>query len=79
MTINLDQERVYIACPRCQFPARPFLRQIRYGETVVCGGCKGNLRLVDHMGTFRQAQTKVTRAIEDLARQLSSIKFNLKI
>lgn len=79
MTINLDRERVYIRCPRCNFWARPFLRQIRYRETIVCGGCKSNLRLDDHLGSFRKAQRQVNRTLEDLKEQLGTIKINIRL
>jgi hypothetical protein len=79
MTINLDRERIYIHCPRCHFWARPFLRQIRHRETIVCGGCKANLRLDDHLGSFRKAQKQLNRALEDLEAQLKDITINIRL
>ena len=79
MTINLDRKRVYIRCPRCNFWARPFLRQIRHRETIVCAGCKANLRLDDHLGSFRNAQRQVNRALEDLKAQLGTVNINIRL
>jgi transcription initiation factor IIE alpha subunit len=79
MTINLDRKRVYIHCPRCNFWARPFLRQIRHRETIVCAGCKSNLRLVDHLGSFPKAQRQMNRALEDLKEQLGTININIRL
>ena len=79
MTINLDRERIYIPCPRCNFWARPFLRQIRHRETIVCGGCKANIRLDDHLGGFRKAQRQVNRALKRLEEQLGNIRINIKL
>lgn len=79
MTINLDRERVYIHCPRCNFWARPFLRQIRHRETIVCGGCKANIRLDDYLGSFRKAQRQVNKAMEELEQQLGNLTINIRL
>ena len=79
MTINLDRERIYIHCPRCNFWARPFLRQVRHRETIVCGGCKANIRLDDHLGSFRKAQRQVNRALEEFEAQLRNLTINIKL
>ena len=79
MTLNLDRERIYIHCPCCNFWARPFLRQISHRETIVCGGCKANIRLDDHLGSFRKAQGQVNKALEELEAQLSNITINIKL
>jgi hypothetical protein len=79
MTLNLDGKRIYIHCPRCNFWARPFLRQIRHRETIVCGGCKANIRLDDHLGSFRKAQRQVNKALEELEQQLGNLTINIRL
>jgi len=79
MTINLDRERIYIHCPRCNFWARPFLRQIRHRDIFVCGGCKANIRLDDHLGSFRKAQRQVNKALEALEAKLGDLTINIRI
>ena len=79
MTLSLDRERIYIHCPRCSFYARPFLRQIRLRETIVCGGCKGNIRLDDHLGSFRKAQRRLGIAFSQLADALGSMTINIRL
>lgn len=64
--LNLDQHRIDIECPRCRFPARPFLRDVRACDVIVCGGCKANIRLVDHMGSLRMAERRIEAALDDL-------------
>ncbi len=64
--IDLDQHRIDIECPRCQFPARVFLRQVKVCDVIVCGGCKANVRLEDHMGSFRMAERRIKAAMDDL-------------
>ena len=79
MTINLDRERIYIHCPRCNFWARPFLRQVRHRETIVCGGCKANIRLDDHLGSFHKAQRQLNKAFEELKAQFGNMTINIKL
>ena len=78
MIINLDRKRIYIECPRCNFYARPFLRQVRHRETIICGGCKANIHLVDHLGSYRKSERKVRKALEALTEQLKTITINLR-
>jgi len=64
--IDLDQRRIDIECPRCHYPAGIFLRQVRVCDVIVCGGCKANVRLEDHMGSFRMAERRINTAMDDL-------------
>jgi hypothetical protein len=68
--LNLDRHRIEIECPRCRFPARVFLRQVRLCDVVVCGGCKGNIQLIDHMATFRKANRRIMAAMDSLTSAL---------
>ena len=77
--MNLDRQRIYIKCPRCNFHARPFLRQVRHEDTLICGGCKANIHLIDHIGQYRKAERQVRRAIEDLTAQLGSLNLTIKL
>jgi predicted metal-binding protein len=70
---NLDRERIDVECPRCHFPARVFLRQVRLCDVIVCGGCKGNIQLIDHMATFRKANRRITAALGSLMSALSDL------
>ena len=79
MTLNLDRERIYIQCPRCNFWSRPFLRQIRHRETIICPGCKSNIRLIDHLGSFRKAQGQVNQALEEFEEALGNMRINIKL
>lgn len=78
-TMNLDRERIYIQCPRCNFYARPFLRQVRNQDTLICGGCKSNIHLVDYLGQYRKAERHIRRAIEDLTNSLRNLNITIKI
>jgi transcription initiation factor IIE alpha subunit len=77
--MNLDRERIYIQCPRCHFHARPFLRQVRNQDTLICGGCKSNIHLVDYLGQYRKAERQIRRALEDLTDSLRDLNITIKI
>jgi len=79
MEFNLDRERIYIQCPHCGFHARPFLRQVRHRETIICGGCKSNIRLDDHLGSFRKAQRQISAALDQLASSLGDLNITIKL
>jgi hypothetical protein len=79
MSFNLDRKRIYIRCPRCNFFARPFLRQVRHRETIICSGCKANIRLDDWLGSYRKAERQVRQALNALKAQLGSMTLNLKL
>lgn len=79
MSHRLDQERVYIQCPRCRFYARPFLRQIRRQETIICGGCKANIALIDYLGQYRKAERRMRRALGDLRAKFGRINLTIKL
>ena len=77
--MNIDRQRIYIRCPRCTFYARPFLRQVRHGETVICGGCKSNIRLEDHLGSYLKAQRKLQRALDELTSSLGDMNITIRL
>ncbi len=79
LTSTLARQRMYVSCPRCNFWSRPFLRQIRDRHTIICGGCKGNIQLDDHLGSFWKAQRQLRRALQVLREQLGSITINIKV
>jgi hypothetical protein len=68
--VNLDRERIYVQCPRCNFNARPFLKQVRHQDVLICTGCKANIWLTDYLGQYRTAERRVRKAIEDLTKSL---------
>ena len=78
MLVNLDRQRIYIECPRCAFFARPFLRQVRHRETVICGGCKANLRLDDHLGSYRKAERKLRSALDEINEAFKDLTMTIK-
>lgn len=78
MQVNLDRQPIYIQCPKCGFFARPFLRQVRHRETIICGGCKSNLRLDDHLGSYRKADRQLRHALDELANAFKDLNLTIK-
>ena len=79
MSINLGRHRIVIKCPRCKFPARIFFRQVKHRDVLVCGGCKANIQLVDYLGSYRKAERKVRRAIDELTTSLGNRKITIRL
>jgi hypothetical protein len=44
---------------------------VRICDVIVCGGCKGNIQLIDQMATFRKANRRITAALDSLMSALS--------
>ena len=78
-TMNLDRHRFYLRCPRCNFHARPFFRQVRHQDTLICGGCKANIQLVDYIGQYRKAERQIRRALDNLTEQFRSLNLTIKL
>lgn len=76
--MNLDRKRIYINCPHCNFIARIFLRQVRHQDVIVCGGCKGNVQLKDHMGRLRKAQRQLEQMLSKLEQAMGKIGGKLR-
>ena len=77
--MNLDRELIYVYCPRCNFYARPFLRQIRTQDTLICSGCKANIHLVDYIGQYRKAERQVRQAIEHLTEEIGNLDITISL
>lgn len=79
MSFSLDRKRIYIQYACCNFFARPFLRQVRHKETIICSGCKTNIRLDDWLGSYRKAERQLRQALNALKAQPGNITFDLKL
>lgn len=77
--MNLDRHRIYIQCPRCNFYARPFVRQVRHQDTLICAGCKASIHLIDHIGQYRKAERQIRKALERLREQLRDVNITIKL
>jgi hypothetical protein len=53
---NLDKTAFEVPCPSCKFPNAVSFREARFGLTIPCRGCKGNIRLVPIDGGFGKAK-----------------------
>jgi hypothetical protein len=47
--LDLDGISIDIPCPGCGFCERATMKQIRLQDVIICGGCKANIHLSDHM------------------------------
>jgi len=68
---DLDCAIIPTQCPKCSFYNDVSARQVRLNDVVICRGCKGNVQLVDYMGTVSNAREALRKGLEDLAGSLS--------
>jgi hypothetical protein len=58
---NLDKSSLEVPCPSCKFPNAVTVREMRFGLTIPCRGCKRNIRLVPMDG----GMTKAKKMLDD--------------
>ena len=75
---NIEEQKINISCPECSFENSVTLKQVKNQESVVCGGCKRSIKLVDKNGSVRKATEDIKRGFDELERSLEKLK-NIKI
>jgi hypothetical protein len=73
-SFDIDLHEVDIECPRCHFSNPIWIRQARLRDTIICRGCKSNIRLDDGMNTVRKARNQFLRQMKEIQSQID--KFN---
>ena len=71
---SFDKRVIEVDCPLCKFPNAVSLREVRFGLTIPCRGCKRSIRLVPMDGGL----AKVQRAIDNFVLGLPK-KINIEI
>lgn len=56
---DLDRRSIEVQCEHCHLSTPAFLREVRLGNVIICRGCKTNIRLVDHLGSYQRARRKL--------------------
>lgn len=72
--LDIDSHEVDIECPRCRFSNPIWIKQARLRDTIICRGCKSNIRLDDGMNTVRKARNQFLRQMKEIRSQIE--KFN---
>lgn len=74
--LNLYKAQLEVPCPRCEFPNIVSIREIRFGLTVLCRGCKIRIRLEPADGGARKAK----RLLDDFQQAMSqTINLTIKL
>lgn len=77
--LNIDGFETDAACPRCGFHNSFSLVQVRVRDVIICRGCHCNIRLEDHLNSYRKARASMNRALGDLENSLKSLGGVIKI
>lgn len=77
--IDFDKHGIDIRCPECSFYNPIWLKQARLRDTIICRGCKANIRLDDQMNETRKAIKSIRRALIELEETLKEMSFGIRI
>lgn len=72
MSFDFGKYELDVKCPNCGFFNPIYLRQVQLRDVIICRGCKGNIRLDDHMNQTKKIIRELRRAVGDLERTLRS-------
>lgn len=78
-TVNFSRHTFEFECPSCSFYNSATLGQARVRDAVICRGCKGVIRLDDHMNECRLALRRVRATLQNLQNSLKSLKIEIKL
>ena len=70
--LDLGKYELDVKCPNCHFYNPIYLRQAQLREVIICRGCKGSIRLDDHMNQTKKMLRDLRRAVDDFERTLRS-------
>ena len=68
---NLDKSVIELPCPLCKFPNAVMVREVRFGLTIPCRGCKGRIRLVPMDGGLAKAKRSLENLIADFPKTIN--------
>jgi hypothetical protein len=68
--VSFSKSVVEVPCPSCKFPNAVTLREVRFGLTIPCRGCKGSIRLVPVDGRLRKAERAIENMLDGLPKKI---------
>lgn len=71
--MDIDSHEVDIECPQCGFYNPIWIKQARLRDTIICRGCKNNIRLDDSMNTVRKVRNMLMKAFRELEAEIEKI------
>lgn len=60
---DLSRHWLSVSCPQCRLEARVQFRDVEFKRSIVCRGCKSNLKLFDAWDSFRKTRLQLERQI----------------
>lgn len=77
--IDFNKHEIEIQCPECSFYNPIWLKQARLRDTVICRGCKANIRLDDQMNETRKAIRSIRRAMSEFGETLKGLSIEIRL
>jgi peptide subunit release factor 1 (eRF1) len=78
--LDFDKLTVTFDCPKCGFPNEATTREFGDGTTIICRGCKEDIRLGDKDGSVKKAKKDLDQVFDELEQAVGkTIKINLTL
>lgn len=77
--MDLDNIKIEVQCPRCNFYNYFFIKQARLRDVIICRGCKSNIHLDDQMNEVRKIVRKFRRQMRELMDSLQDFKIEINL
>ena len=74
--LDIDKQKINISCPKCGFENSVTLKQVENQESIICGGCRYSIKLVDKDRSVRKGIKNVK---EETTKLKGSLKKDIKI
>lgn len=77
---DVNKQKINISCQKCDFENSVTFKQIENQESIICGGCRCSIKLVDKDGGVRREIKNLKEETTKLKKSLKKdIKIDLKI
>ncbi len=65
LMFDLDNVELDAQCPKCKFYVYFTLKDAKLNKTIICGGCKNIVQLVDYMSSCDTGIRSINRALKN--------------
>ena len=67
---NIEKSVVEITCPKCNYQNKTSLEDVAKEKTIVCGGCREEIKLTDSEKSTKKAIKNINSSIENLNKTI---------
>lgn len=71
---NIGKSIIEISCPECNYKNKVSLEDIAKEKTIICGGCREQIKLTDKEKSTKKTIKSVKNSISDLDNTIKRIQ-----